>query len=43
MQKPEQEKLKDDTKRFPRKVTNGVSKKTGRAKRRRRPHAAAMG
>lgn len=43
MEKATQQKLKDDTKRFPRKVTNGVSKKTGRAKRRRKPHAAKMG
>lgn len=39
MEKPTESAPKDDTKRFPRKVTKGVTKKQGRAKLRRKPHS----
>lgn len=39
MEKPTEEQIGKQPKRFPRKVTAGKSKKTGRAKLRRKPHA----
>ena len=37
--KPKEKSLKDETQKFPRKVTHGVTKRAGRATRRRKPHA----
>lgn len=39
MQKPTEEKVGEQPKRFPRKVTHGIARKQGRAKRRMREHA----